>query len=74
VLAFSDGTLLGVNYDENGLWRFPVMIAGRSRMSIKFGEVDKDTNDTVTLTGEEIKWVVCGQYKVYRRPRKTRKE
>ena len=59
LLAFSDGTVLRVIYDKDGIWRISRVHCGSSGFSKSEGSADKDTNDIVTLVGD-IKWVVLG--------------
>jgi hypothetical protein len=56
IMAVSDGTLLNVKYDEDGIWRFTTKIKG-SLFDYKVdGDVEKDTNDKIYFkTG--LKWV-----------------
>lgn len=58
-LAFSDGTLLKVKYDENGIWRFKVISKGPLYDQKVEGIADEDTFDVV-LFKEGIKWVLYG--------------
>ena len=60
LLAFSDGTLLRVAYDSDGIWRLNKVASGTAQFSKVEGDVEKDTPDSVTLSGVEIKWVVLG--------------
>ena len=62
LLAFSDGTLLRVIYDQDGIWRITRLAEGKA-------EFEKDENpptdderysDRVTLTGD-LRWVVFGK-------------
>jgi len=62
-LAFSDGTLLRVMYDSDGIWRLNKVASGTAQFSKVEGDVEKDTPDEVTLSGVEIKWVVLGKQK-----------
>lgn len=55
-LGFSNGVVLKVRYDEDGIWRI-VPIKGEAH--IAFGTVDTDTNDVATLL-TPADWVVCG--------------
>ena len=57
LLSVSDGTLLKVKYDEDGIWRFTPMYKGTAFKGHEFGDVEADTNDKVFLEGV-IKWVV----------------
>ncbi len=61
VLAVSDGTLLRVRYDEDGIWRFSQLVKGSSEFFKEEGSVELDTQDRITLHGTEIKWVVFGE-------------
>jgi hypothetical protein len=56
-LIVSDGSVLAIRYDENGIWRITRIISGTATMEKKDGDIVKDTNDIVTLTGD-IKWVM----------------
>lgn len=58
VLAFSDGTLLRMVYDHDGIWRVTTVELGASPISHTHGSVKDDTNDVVTINGD-IQWVVC---------------
>lgn len=59
LMAVSDGTVLRVEYDKNGIWRFTRIATGTATYSKVEGDVEKDTFDVVTLEGD-IKWVVIG--------------
>jgi len=59
-LAVSDGTLLRVFYDDDGIWRLNKIAGGLCTFKKAEGDVEKDTPDKVTLSGVEIKWVVFG--------------
>ena len=64
ILTFSDGTLLGVKYDDEGIWRIKKIHSGSAQFSKTEGD-DPDGNysDKVTLVGE-ISWVAFGtEYK-----------
>ena len=56
-LAFSDGTLLQVTYDENGIWRFFVVVKGALYDRKEDGVVADDTFDVVHFK-DGIKWVM----------------
>lgn len=64
-LAFSDGTILSVNYGKEGIWRVNRLQAGSAAMDkIEATDPDGDYTDRVTLRGD-IKWVCGGSlYKV----------
>jgi len=61
LLAFSDGTLLRVNYDDDGIWRFQKVAGGSAQFSKVDGDARRDTPDVVTLSGVQIDWVVFGE-------------
>jgi len=62
LLAVSDGTLLRVKYDEDGIWRLNRVVAGLAAFEKEEGDIVKDTPDKITLTGVEyFKWVVVGE-------------
>lgn len=54
-MAFSDGTLLEVEYDENGIWRFKVVCKGNLYNRKVEGSVSDDTNDEVYFK-DGLKW------------------
>lgn len=60
LLAFSDGHVLRVRYDEDGIWRITVVVKGTSEFEKEEGSSVEDTNDCVTLTGDNLSWVVKG--------------
>lgn len=63
ILAVSDGTVLRVYYDEDGIWRFVPLMIGSSNVDIKVATYDGDTyTDRVTLTGDDLRWVVLGTH------------
>lgn len=61
-LAISDGTLMEVRYDNDGIWRFRRLIAGSAEFIHSSGSVQADTNDVVRLRGigDQIQWVLFG--------------
>lgn len=61
-IAVSDGTLLTVQYDSDGLWRFNRLIAGSATYEKTPGDVPSDTHDVVKLTGKgkNLTWVMLG--------------
>jgi hypothetical protein len=59
-LAFSDGTLLKVQYLE-GVWRIFLMAKGRCNSKLEQC-MSKDGSDHAYLTGEKVTWVVCGKF------------
>jgi hypothetical protein len=61
-LAVSDGTLLSVIYDNDGIWRISKLASGTAEFHKVEGDVEADTNDEVTLHSETpFKWVVLGE-------------
>jgi hypothetical protein len=60
LLAVSDGTLLRVRYNDDGIWRITRIVNGMAKFSKTEGDVAADTFDVVTLEGELVNWVVLG--------------
>lgn len=62
LLAFSDGTLLSVLYDAQGIWRFAPLARGSAEFGkIEATDADTDYTDRVTLKSDRpFTWVVCG--------------
>lgn len=58
ILAVSDGTILRVRYDEDGIWRFTPSVVGSASVDIVPGVDDRFHSDRVTLTGDNLRWVV----------------
>ena len=54
-MTFSDGTMLTVEYDNNGIWRFKPDFKGNLFEKIENGSVEEDTNDEVYF-GNGLKW------------------
>lgn len=61
LLAVSDGTLLRITYDNDGIWRIGRLVTGSAEFVKVEGDVPADTFDKVTLTGD-IKWIVVGEH------------
>ncbi len=60
-LAFSDGTALSINYNNDGFWRINRLATGSAEYSKHEGEdEDNDYSDIVSLKGD-IKWAVGGK-------------
>jgi len=55
VMAFSDGTLLDVEYDEDGIWRFRLRFKGALYDKKVEGSVSDDTNDEIYFK-PGLKW------------------
>lgn len=60
LLAVSDGTLLRIVYDQDGIWRMSRLIAGSATYSHAPGDVEADTFDVATLEGD-IRWVALAK-------------
>jgi hypothetical protein len=58
MLAVSDGTVLRVHMDDDGVWRFAPSVVGSASVDIKYGTDDREHTDRVTLTGDDLCWVV----------------
>lgn len=61
-LAFSDGTLLQIQYGAGqlGFWRITPLLYGSAKYSkTEATNADDNYSDVVTLEGD-IKWVACG--------------
>lgn len=56
-MAFSDGTLLRVDYDQDGIWRFKPIYKGELFEKVIDGSVPDDTNDEVYFK-DGLKWCV----------------
>lgn len=77
LLGFSDGTMLRVTYDNDGIWRFTPVLTGRARLVHviqTLDDPDDGYSDSVYLYDEElpedqkIRWVLLGeQYETRRR-------
>jgi hypothetical protein len=58
-IAFSDGTLLSILYDKDGIWRISRVAVGSTDYQKTEGtSSEHDYSDRVTLTGD-IFWVKC---------------
>jgi hypothetical protein len=69
LLAFSDGTLLRIFYDTDGIWRITPLVTGKARLvhtvCVAEGFEDDEYSDTVHLfddglPDDPIKWVTHG--------------
>lgn len=75
ILAFSDGTVLSVLYDDDGIWKIRRVAVGKAEYSNK-EVVNPDSDeysDKVTLKGGNIHWVVFGTKFVYKKPMREKK-
>lgn len=61
LLAFSDGTVLRIVYDKDGIWRLSRMATGTAEFTKQEGDVEADTFDVVTLVGD-VRWCVFGTH------------
>jgi len=61
IFAFSDGTLVRVQYTRDGIWSIQVLTEGTARSNIDRadGADEENYSDRLTLKGE-IRWVVQG--------------
>ena len=61
LLAFSDGTVLRVTYDDNDIWRIALVVQGSATLAIQQAPEDDERNytDRATLDGD-IRWAVLG--------------
>lgn len=64
-LAFSDGTVLSIDYTDSGNWRINKIANGTASYDkIETSGLGKDYSDIVTLGGQnpiKFLWVVCGK-------------
>lgn len=61
-LAFSNGTVLSINYDPEGMWRINLRVAGDSSFrKTEASDPDDDYSDYAFLDGD-IEWVVFGYH------------
>jgi hypothetical protein len=59
-LGFSDGTVLSVQYDDDGIWRFSRVATGSANFTKIEGDVAADKNDEVVLEGD-VAWCLFGK-------------
>lgn len=61
LIACSDGTVLRVRWDQNGVWRISPVALGTARLEIRQAPEDdeEDYSDHATLHGD-VSWVVRG--------------
>lgn len=62
ILAFSDGTLLEVDYDKDGIWRIKTLAQGDAVITHVSGSVEKDTPvaDAFRQASRNGRWGTCG--------------
>lgn len=56
LLVISDGTILNILYDDDGIWRVSRIREGAASFTHTPGDVDKDTFDVATIEGE-FSWI-----------------
>jgi len=66
LLGVSDGTLLRIRFDEEGVWRITRLRSGTADFTLEQGTEDGDGTDRATLDGE-VAWVVHGSSFIGRR-------
>ncbi len=59
-LAFSDGTVVRVYYDQEGVWRFRIVSKGKATQSHALPIGEDDHTEVLELTDASITWVVMG--------------
>lgn len=60
LLAFSEGTVLRIRYDGDGIWRITPVTKGSAALVVEQCPATDDSGtDTATLTGD-VAWVVLG--------------
>lgn len=67
LLFVSDGTVIRINYDCDGIWRLTRLVSGAARFEKGEGNVEADTPDIVTLSGIRINWVCLARDCEFRR-------
>jgi hypothetical protein len=71
VVAFSNGTLLRVRYEDTGIWRI-TLLSGEAHIVPAPADDEDNYSDRATITGP-VKWVAFGDQVAYapRTPRAT---
>jgi hypothetical protein len=59
-LAFSDGTVLRIVYDQDGIWRVSRVISGTAEYQHESGDLLSYTSDVAVIEGT-IRWVMHGE-------------
>ena len=65
-IGFSDGTLLKMWYDDDGIWRINRIVAGAATYNHIPGSVEDDTSDVLELSGD-MRWVLLGTQKLIKK-------
>lgn len=60
LLGFSDGTLLRVRYDADGIWRITPVRRGTAFQGIEHAPEDDDSNYTDRASLGDVDWVLHG--------------
>ena len=71
-LAFSDGSVLSILYDNDGIWKIRQVAVGKAEYSKKeaVNPDSDDYSDRATLKGGNIQWVVYGSAFAYKKQEK----
>jgi hypothetical protein len=64
VLGLSDGTLLQIEYDQDGIWRIKRLRAGSCEFILEQGDTEQDTPDRAILIGD-LTWAVLAERSQY---------
>ncbi len=59
-LGFSDGTMLSVQYDDDGIWRFSLKVKGFLYDKKIEGNIEEDKNDEIYFK-KGLKWCLFGE-------------
>lgn len=60
LLAFSDGTVLAVNYANDGIWRITPLTRGTATLTVEQALVDGPSYSDVASLDGPVRWVVLG--------------
>ncbi len=71
-LAFSDGTVARVYFDQEGIWRIHVVARGKATQSHTLPIGEDDYTEVLELTDAPIMWVVMGTH--FRTPKGTKEK
>jgi hypothetical protein len=59
-LGFSDGTILKITYDDDGMWRIVPVVKGTAKLKIvQATDADADYTDHAHLVGD-VTWAMYG--------------
>lgn len=62
-VAFSNGLLLRVTYNDEGCWEIKVIWSSNIKTEIQPNDGDKNYSDILTMDGD-MHWAVCGNQMV----------